>query len=56
MELQQLVRDDSCAEPRRASSSSCSSLSVIDLPSATESPDDRSRVAPRVVAVVWGEA
>lgn len=50
------MRDDSCAEPRRASSSSCSSLSVIDLPSAADSPDDRSRAAPRVLAVVWCEA
>ena len=53
MELQQLVRDDSCAEPRRPSSGSCSSLSVIDMPSVPETPpsDRQSGAGVRVVVV-----
>lgn len=54
MELQQLVRDDSCAEPHRESSGSYSSVSVIDLPTASETREGQSDVVQRV-AVLWAD-
>lgn len=56
MELQQLVRDDSCAEPHRESSGSYSSVSVIDLTAASEAREGQRDGVQRVAVACADEA